>query len=67
MLVSQFLNIVAIKGFTRACEIYNINRTMLKKMCEEIIEKNPNLITPFSTKQQIVYHYLSIKLEKENL
>lgn len=67
MVISQFLISVATDGFTRACDKHNINRTMLKEMCGEIIKDNPNTVTPFSTKQQIVYHYIAIKLKQNNL
>lgn len=67
MNISQFLISVATVGFTRACDEHKINRTMLKEMCGEIVKENPHTVTPFSTKQQIVYHYIAIKLKQQNL
>lgn len=67
MVISQFLLSVATEGFTRACDTHNVNRAMLKEMCGEIIKFDNNTVTPFSTKQQIVYHYIAIKLQQQNL
>lgn len=61
--VAQFLETVAEHGFTRACEIFEITRNRQKEMCDFILKNSNHTITPYTTKQQMVYYYLSVKLK----
>lgn len=61
--VAQFLESVAENGFTKACDIFEISRTRLKEMCDYILKNSDHTLTPYNTKQQIVYYYLSVKLK----
>lgn len=60
--VAQFLATVAEKGFTEACDIFDIGRTRLKDMCDYIIKNSDIQLTPYQTRQQIVYFYCSVKI-----
>lgn len=63
--IAQFLETVAENGFTRACEIFKISRSTLKEMCDYILKNSDHQITPYTTKQQILYYFISVKLNKE--
>lgn len=63
--VAQFLETVAEHGFTRACDIFEISRNRQKDMCDYILKNSTHTITPYTTKQQLVYYYCSVKLKKQ--
>lgn len=63
--IAHFLETVAEHGFTRACDIFKITRNGQKEMCDYILKNSDHQITPYTTKQQIVYYYISVKLNKE--
>jgi hypothetical protein len=59
--VSSFLESVAIHGFTKACTLHKISRQKEKDMCDYIVENSTYTITPYTTKQQIIYYYLALQ------
>ena len=63
--IAHFLETVAEHGFTRACDIFKISRNTLKEMCDYILKNSEHQITPYTTKQQIVYFFISVKLNNE--
>lgn len=67
MEISDFLEDVAIIGFTKACSKHNINRTKIKELSFVVLDKDPTALTMFSTKQEVVYKYIAIKLKEVNL
>lgn len=62
--IPQFLEDVATHGFTRACALHEISRNRQKEMCDYIIENSEFKITPYTTKQQIIYYFLSLQIRK---
>lgn len=62
--VAQFLESVAENGFTKACEIFEIGRTKMKDMCDYILKNSEHTLTPYMTKQQVVYLYCSVKIKQ---
>lgn len=63
--VAQFLQCVAENGFTRACETFEIGRNKMKDMCDYILNNSDITLTPYQTKQQIVYYYCSVKIRNQ--
>lgn len=65
--ITKFLQSVALHGFTKACEIHSITRKVEKQLYFEVYDYDNTLITPYCTKQQIIYLYIAMKLKQHNL
>lgn len=66
MVISDFLELVVRHGFTKACTIQKISREEMKEMTIQVAKAYAD-INSFSTKQQIVYSYIALKLKQNNL
>ena len=57
--ISDLLANIAEHGFTKGCANVGVKGAELKRMCEILIARGFIGLTPFSTKQQILYHYIA--------
>lgn len=67
MKLSVFYESIIKYGFTKACIMHKVFNNEVKEMYKEVIQKQPTLVNPFSTKQQIFYAYVVTKLKEVDL